>query len=160
MAGTSNIEIERKFLVKGNFRNEVFRSDRIVQGYLNSDPHRTVRVRVRNGKGILTIKSEAQGTSRFEWEKEIPVADAQALLALSEPGSIDKIRHLVKNTDGRHVWEIDEFKGDNEGLIVAEIELADTEENFDKPQWLGEEVTGDNRYYNSMLSVNPYKNWK
>ena len=155
-------EIERKFLVKDGFKAEAFGAVRIVQGYLSSAPERTVRVRVKGEKGFITVKgvSNASGVTRFEWEKEIPVEDAKALLDLAEPGVIDKTRYLVKNTDGKHTWEVDEFHGDNEGLTIAEIELADENEPFDKPEWLGEEVTGDPRYYNSMLKENPYKNWK
>ena len=120
-----------------------------------------MRVRVKGDKGFITIKgaSNAGGATRFEWEKEIPADEAKALLSLAETGVIDKTRHLVKNTDGIHTWEVDEFHGDNDGLIVAEIELEDENEPFDKPSWLGEEVTGDPRYYNAMLSRNPYKNW-
>lgn len=155
-------EIERKFLIKGNFKADAFQAVRITQGYLCSAPERTVRVRVKGEKGYLTIKggSSTDGLSRFEWEKEIPAADARALLALAEPGVIDKTRYLVKNTDGVHTWEVDEFYGDNEGLTMAEIELAAEDEPFDRPDWLGEEVTGDPRYYNAMLVKNPYKAWK
>ena len=155
-------EIERKFLVKEGFKAEAFEAVRIMQGYLCSVPERIVRIRVKGEKGFITVKgvSDASGVSRFEWEKEIPVEEAKALLDLAEPGVIDKTRYLVKNTDGKHTWEVDEFHGDNEGLTVAEIELAAENEPFDKPDWLGEEVTGDNRYYNSMLKENPYKNWK
>lgn len=156
------MEIEKKFLVKGDFKAEAFRAVRITQGYLSTAPERTVRVRIRGEKGFLTIKGKtnASGAARFEWEKEIPVADAKALLELAEPGIIDKTRYLVKDTDGTHTWEVDEFYGDNEGLTVAEIELGDEREPFDKPAWLGEEVTGDPKYFNSMLMKNPYKNWK
>lgn len=155
-------EIERKFLVKGDFKEIAFKATRITQGYLNSSPERTVRVRVKGDKGYMTVKGMGNGSglSRFEWEKEIPVEDVKAMLELAEPGVIDKVRYLVKNTDGVHTWEVDEFHGDNEGLIVAEVELGDENETFDKPEWLGEEVTGDIRYYNSMLMKNPYKNWK
>ena len=155
-------EIERKFLVKEGFKAEAFDAVRIMQGYLCSVPERIVRIRVKGEKGFITVKgvSNASGVTRFEWEKEIPVEEAKALLDLAEPGVIDKTRHLVKNTDGKHLWEVDVFHGDNEGLTVAEIELADENEPFDKPDWLGEEVTGDPRYYNSMLKENPYKNWK
>lgn len=154
-------EIEKKFLVKGDFKSEVTKETRITQGYLSSVPERTVRVRVKGSKGFITIKGigNASGASRFEWEKEIPVEEVQSLLELAEPGVIDKTRYLVPNTDGKHTWEVDEFYGDNEGLTVAEIELADENEPFDKPAWLGEEVTGDPKYFNSMLMKNPYKNW-
>ena len=155
-------EIERKFLVCGDFKSEAFKVTHIVQGYLSSLPERIVRVRVKGDKGFLTIKGQANatGVSRFEWEKEIAVDEALALLELSEPGRIDNTRYLVKNTDGKHTWEVDEFHGDNEGLVMAEIELADENESFDKPVWLGEEVTGDPRYYNSMLKEHPFRTWK
>ena len=155
-------EIERKFLVKDGFKAEAFGAVRIVQGYLSSAPERTVRVRVKGEKGFITVKGagNASGAARFEWEKEIPAEDARALLDLAEPGVIDKTRYLVRNTDGKHVWEVDEFHGDNEGLVVAEIELSGEDEPFDRPAWLGEEVTGDLRYYNSMLKQHPFKEWR
>ena len=154
-------EIERKFLVGGDFKQEAYDAIRITQGYLSSMPQRVVRVRAKGDKGYLTIKGEADasGVSRFEWEKEISLQEAQALLAMAEPGIIDKTRYLVKNTDGKHVWEVDVFHGDNEGLVMAEIELSDENEPFDRPAWLGKEVTGDKRYYNSYISKNPYKTW-
>ena len=153
-------EIERKFLVKGDFKSKVFKSTRITQGYLSSVPERTVRVRVKGDKGFITIKGigNETGASRYEWEKEIPVEDVQELLKICEPGVIDKTRYLVKN--GEYTFEVDEFYGDNDGLTVAEIELPSEDAAFNKPAWLGEEVTGDVRYYNSMLMKNPYKNWK
>ena len=149
-------------MVNGDFKDEVFKAMRITQGYLCSVPERTVRIRVKGNRGFITVKGKASvsGTDRFEWEKEIPADEARALLDLAEPGVIDKTRYLVKNTDGVHTWEVDEFHGDNEGLIVAEVELADENEPFDKPVWLGEEVTGEPGYFNSMLIKNPYKNWK
>lgn len=155
-------EIERKFLVVGDFKKYAHDSVRICQGYLSSVAERVVRVRVRGDKGFITIKGESNdsGVSRFEWEKEISVDDALSLLKLAETGVIDKTRYLVKNTDGIHTWEVDEFQGNNTGLTVAEIELNNENENFDRPAWLGEEVTGDQRYYNSALSKNPYKNWR
>lgn len=152
-------EIERKFLVAGDFRKEVSGASRIIQGFLSSAPGRTVRVRIRNDKGYLTVKGPAQGLTRFEWEKEIPADEARQLLTLCEPGAIDKTRHLVPASDG-HVWEVDEFHGDNEGLVVAEIELEAEDEPFVRPAWVGEEVTGDRRYYNSSLTKCPYKDWK
>ena len=152
-------EIERKFLVAGDFRKEVSGASRIIQGFLSSAPGRTVRVRIRDDKGYLTVKGPAQGLTRFEWEKEIPADEARQLLALCEPGAIDKTRHLVPAADG-HVWEVDEFHGDNEGLVVAEIELEAEDEPFVRPVWLGAEVTGDRRYYNSSLTKCPYKDWK
>ena len=153
-------EIERKFLVKGDFKNAAFKATRITQGYLCSVPERTVRVRVKGDKGFITIKGigSDSGASRFEWEKEIPVAEVQDLLKICEPGVIDNTRYLVKA--GEHTFEVDEFYGDNDGLTVAEVELGSESEAFDKPEWLGEEVTGDVKYYNSMLMKNPYKNWK
>ena len=152
-------EIERKFLVAGDFRGEVTGESRIMQGFLSSVPGRTVRVRVRGDKGYITVKGPAHGLTRFEWEKEISAVEAELLLRLCEPGLIDKTRCLVPAADG-HTWEVDVFHGDNEGLVVAEIELDAEDEPFERPAWLGEEVTGDPRYYNSMLMKNPFKNWK
>ena len=154
-------EIERKFLVKDDsFKKQAFKSTRIIQGYLSSVPERTVRVRIKGDKGYLTVKGigNESGASRFEWEIEIPKKDAENLLKICEPGVIDKTRYLVKV--GEHTFEVDEFYGDNEGLIVAEVELESEDQAFEKPDWLGEEVTGDPRYYNSMLMKNPFKNWK
>lgn len=153
-------EIERKFLVKSDaFKAEATTKTRITQGYLSSIPERTVRVRVKGDKGFLTIKGigNESGASRYEWEKEIPVADVNQLLEICEPGVIDKTRFNVKI--GEHTFEVDEFYGDNEGLVVAEVELAAEDENFKKPNWLGEEVTGQVKYYNSMLMKDPFKNW-
>lgn len=152
-------EIERKFLVKGDFRPFVKKSTRITQGYLSSVPERTVRVRLKGEKGFLTIKGigNESGASRFEWEREVDPADVENLLKICEPGVIDKTRHLVEA--GKHTYEVDEFYGENQGLIVAEVELASEDEAFDKPEWLGEEVTGDVKYYNSMLMKNPYTKW-
>lgn len=156
------LEIERKFLIKGSFKEEAYKTTRIIQGYLSSVPERVVRIRIKGDKGFITIKgtNNVSKVSRFEWEKEIPLDDAKQLLTLCEPGVIDKTRHLIKNTDGKHVWEVDEFHGDNTGLIIAEIELSDENEPFDKPSWLGNEITDDLRYYNASLVKNPYKNWK
>ena len=154
------IEIERKFLVtSNNFKKEAITQNRIAQGYLSSVPGRTVRIRIKGNKGFITIKgvSSESGMSRFEWEKEIPIDEAKALLQLCEKGVIDKTRFEVKM--GNHIFEIDEFYGENEGLIIAEIELKSETETFEKPIWLGEEVTQDKRYYNSYLSKNPYKKW-
>jgi len=152
-------EIERKFLVKGDFKNLAVKSTRIIQGYLSSVPERTVRVRVKGDKGFITIKGigSTSGASRFEWEKEISTTEAKELLAICEPGVIDKTRFLVKA--GPHTFEVDEFYGENEGLTVAEVELSSESESFERPEWLGEEVTGDARYYNSMLMKNPYTKW-
>ena len=154
-------EIERKFLVKNDdFKKCISKSKRIVQGYLSSVPERAVRVRIKGDKGYLTIKGigDKSGMSRYEWEKEISVKDAEDLLKICEPGKIDKTRYYVKFKG--YIYEIDEFHGDNEGLTVAEVELESEEDIFEKPDWLGEEVTGDVKYYNAMLMKNPYKNWK
>ena len=152
-------EIERKFLVNGNFEKDAYAHEEIVQGYLSSIAERTVRVRIKGNKAYLTIKgiSNLSGVSRYEWEKEIPVNEARELLQLCEPGVIDKVRYLVKS--GKHTYEVDEFHGDNEGLIVAEIELDSEDEDFEKPEWISKEVTGDLCYYNSSLSKKPYKDW-
>lgn len=152
-------EIERKFLVTGDFKSQVSKSIRIVQGYLSSVPERTVRVRIKGERGFITIKGigSASGASRYEWEKEIPVSEVIELLKICEPGVIDKTRHLV--VVGKHTFEVDEFHGDNEGLYVAEVELSSEKEQFIKPTWLGKEVTGDKKYYNSMLMKFPYKKW-
>lgn len=152
-------EIERKFLVKGEFKNLAKKQTRITQGYLSSVPERTVRVRVKGEKGFITIKGigNESGASRYEWEKEIPTDEVKELLKICEPGVIDKTRFLVEA--GEHTYEVDEFYGENEGLIVAEVELNSEDETFDKPEWLGEEVTGDVKYYNSMLMKNPYAKW-
>jgi adenylate cyclase len=152
-------EIERKFLVTEGYKQYAFTHTRITQGYLSSVPERIVRVRINGEKGFITIKgvSNLSGLSRYEWEKEIAVNEARELLALCEPGVIDKTRYLVQV--GKFTFEVDEFYGENEGLIVAEIELSSEEELFDKPQWLGDEVTGDKRYFNSKLAKNPFSKW-
>lgn len=152
-------EIERKFLVTGDYKSVAAKHTRITQGYLSSVPERTVRVRVKGDKGFITVKGigSASGASRYEWEKEISVTEANELMAICEPGVIDKTRFLV--AQGKHTFEVDEFYGDNEGLVVAEIELSSENESFEKPSWLGQEVTGDSRYFNSMLMKNPFKNW-
>ncbi|WP_296313049.1 CYTH domain-containing protein [Winogradskyella sp. UBA3174] len=155
------IEIERKFLVTSNvFKTEAFNSYTIKQGFLNSDAERTVRVRLIKDIGYLTIKGKStkNGLSRFEWEKEIPRIEAEFLLELCELGIIDKIRYEVKS--GNHIFEVDEFFIENEGLVIAEVELKSENENFIKPNWLGKEVTGDVKYYNSQLSKLPYTLWK
>jgi len=158
-------ETERKFLVLDNsFKAEAFEALPIRQGYLCSSPFSncSVRVRIRGVKGFLTIKGRgnASGMTRYEFEKEISVEEASELLALAEPGIIEKTRYLVRAADGIHTWEVDEFQGDNSGLVVAEVELSSETEDFSKPEWLGKEVTGDPRYYNSALKSNPFKNWK
>lgn len=153
------IEIERKFLVDGDYKSEAVSSERIAQGYLSSGEGCTVRVRIRGQKAFLTVKGPSRdGISRNEWEYGIPVSDALPMLALCRGSVIDKRRYLVPA--GRHTFEVDEFYGDNEGLTVAEVELAAADEPFEHPEWLGREVTGDGRYYNSHLTRNPYKNWK
>ncbi|AWH84284.1 adenylate cyclase [Flavobacterium album] len=154
------IEIERKFLVLSDaFKKEAYTHKRITQGYLSSHPERTVRIRIKGDEGYLTIKGKgnASGTSRMEWEKEISLADAEQLLKICESGAIDKIRYEVDY--GSHTFEVDEFFGENEGLVIAEIELDDENEAFEKPHWLGKEVTGDERYYNAYLSNHPYTLW-
>jgi adenylate cyclase len=154
------IEIERKYLVvSDDFKNDYIRKNEIAQGYLSSHPERTVRVRIKGEKGFLTIKGKGNetGISRFEWEKEIPVEEAKKLLKLCEKGVIEKTRYEVQS--GKHVVEIDVFYGENEGLILAEIELENENDSILKPNWLGKEVTNDERYYNSYLSQNPFKNW-
>ena len=153
-------EIERKFLVKGEYKSQAYAHSRIVQGYICSARGRTVRVRIRDGRGYLTIKgaSDAAGMSRYEWEKEIPLPEAEELMKLCEPGVIDKARYLVRS--GKHVFEVDEFYGENEGLTMAEVELASEDEPFVKPDFIGQEVTGDVRYYNSQLMKHPFKEWK
>jgi CYTH domain-containing protein len=154
------IEIERKFLVNSTaFKDEAFKSTRIIQGFLSTDKERTVRVRLKGDVGYLTIKGKStnDGLSRFEWEKELPKTEAEALLKLCLKGIIDKIRYEIKVDN--HIFEVDEFFGDNEGLTVAEVELITETETFTKPNWLGKEVTGDIKYYNSQLSLNPFKLW-
>ncbi|WP_108821155.1 CYTH domain-containing protein [Dysgonomonas sp. Marseille-P4361] len=154
-----SLEIERKFLVKGDFKKDASSQEEIIQGYLSSVPERSVRIRVKGKKAYLTIKglSNESGLSRYEWEKEIPVTEAKELLQLCEPGIIDKVRYYVPA--GNHTFEVDVFRGENEGLIVSEVELSDEGELFEKPDWLGEEVTGDKRYYNASLTKNPFINW-
>tara|TARA_B110000046_G_scaffold186013_1_gene231352 strand:+ start:5772 stop:6245 length:474 start_codon:yes stop_codon:yes gene_type:complete len=155
-----SLEIERKFLVKNeDFKKEFYQKKRLKQGYLNSDKNRTVRVRISDNNAFLTIKgkSNSTGTTRFEWEKEIDKTEAKELLLLCESSIIDKTRFYVKSEN--HIFEVDEFYADNKGLIVAEIELSSENELFKKPSWLGTEVTGDKRYYNSSLSKISYKNW-
>lgn len=152
-------EIERKFLVKGEFKPFASKQTRITQGYLSSVPERTVRVRIKGDKGFITIKGigSDSGASRYEWEKEIPVNEIEELLKICEPGVIDKTRYLVKA--GNHTFEVDEFYGENQGLVVAEVELTREDELFEKPSWLGDEVTGDVRYFNSMLMKMPFTKW-
>jgi adenylate cyclase len=162
LSGLTNqyMEIERKFLVKGEYKMYAVRSFRIVQGYLSSVTGRTVRIRIKGDKGYITIKgkSNESGLSRYEWEKEIPLDEAEELLLLCEPRAIDKTRFEVPA--GKHIFEVDEFYGDNQGLTMAEVELESEDEPFTTPDWLGMEVTGDRRYYNSSLTKKPYKEWK
>ncbi|MDP4201805.1 MAG: CYTH domain-containing protein [Bacteroidota bacterium] len=153
------LEIERKFLVSGDFHSYTTRTTYIMQGYLSSVPERTVRIRIKDDKAFITIKGKnnQSGVSRFEWEKEISIEEARELLFLCEPGIIEKKRHIIPNSS--LFFEVDEFMGDNSGLIIAEIELPTEDTLFEKPSWLGREVTGDIRFYNSYLSKNPYSKW-
>ena len=151
------LEIERKFAVKStNFLANAKESYKITQGYLNTDKNRTVRVRIKGNKGFITVKgiSSADGLSRFEWEKEIDIKDAEALLLLCEDFVIDKTRYIIPFDTV--VFEVDVFEGANKGLVVAEVELESTEQQFEKPEWLGEELTGDERFYNAYLSNVPF----
>lgn len=153
-------EIERKFLIKNNdFKKESFKKTKIIQGFLSTAPERTVRVRIKEDKGFITVKGlgNESGASRYEWEKEISVDDVLDLLKICEPGIIYKTRFNV--VSGDHTFEVDVFCGENEGLIIAEVELSSEDEVFEKPKWLGAEVTGEVKYFNSMLMKNPYKNW-
>ena len=156
----SGLEIERKFLVVGDdYKRQAFSSSRIMQGYICSSHGRTVRVRLRDTCGYLTIKgpSENGGLSRYEFEKEITKEEAEQLMRLCEPGIIDKTRWLVKS--GNHTFEVDEFYGENEGLVIAEVELRSEDESYEKPDFIGQEVTGDRRYYNSHLRKNSFSVW-
>lgn len=153
------LEIERKFLVEGDYKSLATSHSRIIQGYICSQRGRTVRVRLRGEKGYLTIKGPSgnNGLSRYEFEKEITKDEALSLFRLCEPGIIDKIRWLVPA--GNHTFEVDEFFGENEGLVVAEVELRSEDEDFERLPFLGQEVTGDRRYYNSSLRLMPYSKW-
>lgn len=152
-------EIERKFLVTGDYKSHAFNQYRIVQGYLSSVPQRIVRIRIQDNTAYLTIKSTVANSefTRYEWEREIPIEDAEDMLKFCEKEIIEKTRHLVKV--GTHVFEVDEFYGSNQGLVVAEVELESEDEVYKKPEWLGQEVTSDSRYYNSMLTKHPYSEW-
>lgn len=154
-----NTEIERKFLVTQKFIHLASGKFEIAQGYLSSAPERTVRVRIAGNKGFLTIKgaSDKTGMKRYEWEKEIKVIEAKELLLLCEKGVIEKTRYIIEQID--FIVEVDVFKGENEGLILAEIELSSMDQRIELPAWLGKEVTGDNRYYNSYLAQHPYCSW-
>ena len=159
----SGFEIERKFLVHKDrdFRSCAYSSSRIKQGYIGAKGA-TVRVRTRDDHAYLTIKgpSDKAGLARFEWEKEIPLAEAEALMKICEPGIIEKTRWLVPAEDGKHTWEVDVFEGDNAGLIMAEIELESEADQFKKPDFIGPEVTGDRRFYNSHMRRYPFKLWR
>jgi CYTH domain-containing protein len=153
-------EIERKFLIESNsFKKEAFKYSYIKQGFLNSHKDRVVRVRILDDLAFITVKGKSNdsGTTRFEWEKEIDLNDAESLLELAEKTIIEKTRYYIKSKD--HVFEVDVFKGENEGLVVAEVELTSEKETFIKPEWLGKEVTGKTKYYNAFLSNNPFKLW-
>jgi len=158
---SSGLEIERKFLVKkgGNYRDAAFNCVHIKQGYLPAEGA-TVRIRLRGDKAFLTIKSRStdNGLSRYEFEKEISVDEAAHLMMLCKGGVIDKHRYLVKC--GSHTFEGDEFHGDNEGLVMAEVELQNAEEPYEKPDFIGMEVTGDKRFYNSHMLHYPFKLWR
>lgn len=158
----SGLEIERKFLVHkcdGAYKAMAYASSHIKQGYICSGKGRTVRVRIRDGHGFITIKGPSLdgGITRYEFEKEITLDEAEHLMRLCEPGVIDKTRYLVKS--GKHVFEVDEFYGDNEGLVIAEVELAGADEPYEKPPFIGKEVTGDRRFYNSYLRQMPFAVW-
>ncbi len=155
-------EIERKFLIRGDFASEIRESFEIRQGYLVKGARCTARVRIADNRGFLTIKGpvdqrKSSCISRFEWEKEIPMEDAEELMLLCEPGRVEKTRCHIPV--GKHTFEIDIFHGDNDGLMIAEIELEHEDEPFERPNWLGEEVTHDSRYHNSVLAHTPYRTW-
>ena len=154
------LEIERKFLVVGDYKSLSASHSRIMQGYICSGRGRTVRVRLRDDKGYLTIKGPSLngGLSRYEFEKEITMDEAQHLLQLCQGGVIDKRRYLVRSGD--HTFEVDEFYGDNDGLVMAEVELGSETEEYEKPAFIGMEVTGDKRFYNSHLLGNPFSKWR
>ena len=155
------LEIERKFLVlDDSYKNLATSSSHIKHGYIYSGKGKTIRVRIRDERGYLTIKgpSDKAGLCRYEWEKEVDLHDAEELMRLCEPGIIDKTRYIIPS--GKHTFEVDEFFGENQGLVMAEVELVSEEEPFEKPPFIGKEVTGDRRYYNSHLRENPYSRWK
>ena len=158
---TTFMEIERKFIVKNNaYVEKAFRKRRIVQGYICSDAERSVRVRICEDEAFLTIKSATnkRGWSRYEFEQPLQMNDANELIKLCQPGLIEKTRYDVKS--GHHTWEVDVFQGENEGLVVAEIELASEDEVFKLPEWVGQEVSGEPKYYNMMLAMQPYTRWQ
>ncbi len=154
------IETERKFLVRGSFKNIAIRKYKIVQGFLSTVPERTVRIRIKETQGYITVKgiSDKEGISRFEWEKEISKIDAENLLALCEKTIIEKVRYIIPSSNNLF-FEVDEFLGENKGLIIAEIELPNANTFFKKPNWLGDEVTGQVKYYNAMLAKKPFNKW-
>jgi len=153
------LEIERKFLIKGDYKKHAVKSLTIKQGYISTVHGITVRVRLKDKKGYLTIKGSTgeSGLSRYEWEKEIAYEEADELLRLCDSGIIDKTRYIIPA--GNYTWEVDEFHGENEGLFIAEIELKSESDTFSVPDWLGQEVTGDLRYYNSYIAKNPFTRW-
>lgn len=153
-------EIERKFLVAGEYKSHAYTSYQISQGYLSSHPERVVRIRINDDTAYLTIKSTVTDSkfSRYEWEREIAMEDAEMMLQFCEKEIIEKRRFLINI--GEHLFEVDEFYGSNQGLVIAEVELESEDEEFEKPKWLGKEVTNDHRYYNSMLTKHPYSKWK
>ena len=156
-----NVEIERKYLVKSDiYRSLAVAKHEVKQGYLCADGIRTVRVRLWDDQGVLTIKGRGNGVSRFEWEKTISASDAEALFALCRPGRVEKTRYVVPIAGTTLNVEVDVFHGDNEGLVLAEIELPSEDYVFEVPEWLGKEVTGDPRYYNSYISAHPFNTWK
>lgn len=152
-------EIERKFIVKGNYKHLATQSFKVAQAYLSTDSERTARIRIKDDKGFITIKgkSDKSGMERYEWEKEIPVNEAEDLLALCLPGKIEKIRHHISYNN--YLFEVDEFLNENAGLVIAEVELKCKTENPTLPPWIDKEVTGDKRYYNSYLSNKPFCTW-
>ena len=153
-------EIERTFLVlDDSFKHEAFSKSHITQGYLCSERGKTIRIRIRDERAYITIKGPSAdgGLSRYEFEQEIPLDDARHMLTLCEPGLIEKTRWLVKS--GEHTFEVDEFEGDNEGLVIAEVEMQSVDDVPVKPHFIGKDVTGDRRYYNSQLRRNPFKQW-
>lgn len=154
------IEIERKYLVNSNdFKKHSNTKYYMVQGFLSSHPKRTVRIRLKEGKGLLTVKglTSEDGTTRFEWETELPLDEAKSLLSLCEEGIIEKYRYEIRH--GALLFEVDEFLGANQGLVIAEVELSSADQFVERPNWLGNEVTGDIRYYNSQLSKHPFNSW-
>lgn len=154
-----NIEIERKFLVKGEFKQLANYFEDIKQGYISNNPEKTVRVRIKGKKAFITIKGKTNdsGVSRFEFEQEISLEDAKGLFKLSSENRIEKTRYYIPS--GKHTFEVDEFAGKNKGLLLAEVELESEDEYFEKPNWLEKEVTGNIKYYNSYLAEHPYNEW-